>query len=156
MIADKITNIEKYLVLKPYAESIWDFIKRDEQENLKDGRYELDGDRVFALVQSYYTKDISEGQVEAHQLYADLQYIVKGEEYIYWSLLDELELKEDRHPQADIAFYDGKSVKDRNLLKEEMFGFYFPTDGHMPCISVKESLPMKKIVFKIRCDCVEI
>lgn len=156
MIVDKITNITKYSGFKPYAESILNFIKRDEQENLEEGRYELDGDSVFALVQSYHTKDISEGFIEAHQLYADLQYIVKGEEYIYWSLLDELDLKEDRHPQADIAFYDGKSVKDRNLLKEGMFGFYFPTDGHMPCISVKESLPMKKIVFKIRCDCVEI
>lgn len=75
MIVDKITNITKYSGFKPYAESILDFIKRDEQENLEDGRYELDGDSVFALVQSYHTKDISEGLIEAHQLYADRAFV---------------------------------------------------------------------------------
>lgn len=150
MIADKITNITNYPVFKTYVKVICDFIEKDKRENLKDGRYELDGNRLFASVQSYDTKDVSQGRIEAHELYSDLQYIVKGEEYIYWSPLDGLMLTEDRRPDEDILFYDGKDVKNRSLLTEGMFGFYFPTDGHMPGISVKESTPMKKIVFKLR------
>lgn len=88
--------------------------------------------------------------IEAHDIYCDLQYIVKGEKYIYWSPLEELPQLEDRRPEADIVFYDGKEVTGRTLLKAGMFGFYFPTDGHMPGIAVKERTSMKKIVFKIR------
>lgn len=150
MIADKITNIREYPILKKDADLICAFIEKDRQENLEDGSYELDGDRLFASVQCYETRERSEGIIEAHDIYCDLQYIVKGEEYIYWSPLEELPLLEDRRPGADIVFYDGKEVTGRTLLKAGMFGFYFPTDGHMPGITVKESTSMKKIVFKIR------
>ncbi|MDC7290511.1 YhcH/YjgK/YiaL family protein [Blautia schinkii] len=150
MIVDKITNLTKYPVIRPFADTILAFIEKERRENLKDGRYNLDGDNLFALVQSYETKDLSQGLIESHEIYTDLQYIVKGEEYIYWNPLDELKLVEDRRPDGDIAFYDGTNVKNKNLLTQGMFGYYFPTDGHMPCISVEESIPMKKIVFKIK------
>ena len=150
MIADKITNIREYPILKKDADLICAFIEKDRQENLEDGSYELDGDRLFASVQCYETRERSEGMIEAHDIYCDLQYIVKGEEYIYWSPLEELPLLEDRRPGEDIVFYDGKEVTGRTLLKAGMFGFYFPTDGRMPGITVKESTSMKKIVFKIR------
>ncbi len=150
MIADKITNIKNYPLFKKYGDLICSFIEKDKNENLKDGRYDLDGDRLFASVQTYESKDLSEGMIEAHELYCDLQYIVKGEEYIYYSSLEELDLIEDRRPGADIVFYNGKGVKSRTHLTEGMFGFYFPTDGHMPGIAVNETMSMKKIVFKIR------
>lgn len=150
MIADKIANLKNYPLFKEDADRIISFIEKDKKENLKDGRYDLDGDRLFASVQSYKSKALSEGMIEAHELYCDLQYIVKGEEYIYYSPLNTLELIEDCRPGADIVFYDGKEVKSRTHLTEEMFGFYLPTDGHMPGIAVNGTISMKKIVFKIR------
>ena len=150
MIADKITNIKEYPILQEDAELICAFIEKDRQENLEEGRYELDGDRLFASVKYYDTKERSKGMIEAHEIYCDLQYMVKGDEYIYWSPLDELPLVEDRRPGADIVFYDGKEVTARTHLKEGIFGLYSPTDGHMPGIAVKESMPIKKIIFKIR------
>lgn len=150
MIADKITNLKQYPLFQEDADRILRFIEKDRKENLKDGRYDLDGDRLFASVQSYESKNLSEGRIEAHEMYCDLQYIVKGEEYIYYSPLDTLELIEDRRPGEDIVFYDGKGGKSRTHLTEGMFGFYSPADGHMPGIAVNGTIPMKKIVFKIR------
>ncbi|MBK7541977.1 MAG: YhcH/YjgK/YiaL family protein [Candidatus Competibacteraceae bacterium] len=44
---------------------------------LAEGRHELAGDALFALVQDYHTKPQSEGFWEAHRRYTDLQFIVR-------------------------------------------------------------------------------
>ena len=45
-----------------------------------EGKYEIDGDKVYALVTSGKTKLAEEPIFEAHRKYIDLQYILSGEE----------------------------------------------------------------------------
>ncbi|NDG71800.1 MAG: DUF386 domain-containing protein, partial [Proteobacteria bacterium] len=51
------------------------------------GRYEIDGDRVFALVQKYTTKPVESALYEAHRRYSDIQFIFSGRETILWAPL---------------------------------------------------------------------
>lgn len=150
MIIDKITNLDKYMDLKEIKDDILRFIEKSEKEQLPDGRYEIRGEDLFALVQSYQTRDLSEGRLESHVLYTDLQYIAKGEEVIYWHNIDELEVEEDKRPAADAIFYHVRQPKNGCVLKNGMFGYYMPADGHMPCMRVDISVDVKKIVFKIK------
>lgn len=149
MIADKFENLKLYPEFAPYAEVMTAFAQRAEAEKLPDGKYELDGENLFALVQSYTTKPRGESRIEAHKLYADLQLIVEGEECIGWTPVDGLEIEEDRTPGADILFYRGQT-RSETLLLSGMFGYYAPSDGHMPCIAPGECAAAKKIVYKIR------
>lgn len=150
MIADKITNLKKYPEMEGVADLILTFIKKTQEESLEDGRYELDGENLFALVQSYQSRPLEEGLMESHVLYNDLQYIVSGEESIYWNPIDGMTVKEDKRPAADAIFYYIENTDNVTVLKEGMFGYYMPTDGHMPSIAVEKPAPIKKIVFKIK------
>ena len=105
MIFDKIENLDRYREFAEYGKLIRDFIKQDKSEHLAEGRYELDDENLFALVQTYETKDKDDARMEAHRKYADLQFMEEGEERIYVDFADELEMEEDRTPDQDILFY---------------------------------------------------
>src|SRR2546423_457006 len=55
------------------------------EAHLKPGRYDLDGERVYALVQQYTTKPVEQSQFEAHRRYIDVQYVHAGRETILWA-----------------------------------------------------------------------
>ena len=150
MIVDKLKNLKKYPEFAAYADEMLAFVERAEKENLEDGRYELQGENLFALLQSYETKKLEDARMETHKIYSDLQYIISGKEYIYWRPIDELTVEEDRTPDADIVFYENGDVKGSNLLTAGMFGAYFPWDGHKPSVAAGEPAPLKKIVFKFK------
>jgi len=152
MIVDYIRNLEAYPQFAPYRELILDFIRDAAEKQLPDGKYPLVGpDRLFALVQSCETKPYADGKMESHVKYADLQYIAKGEEYIYYDPTDRL-VPEETPAEGDIIFYRKGENHGGNLLREGMFGYYAPGEGHMPCIRPENgnNEKVRKIVFKIR------
>lgn len=148
MIADYADKLNTYEEFKGYADMVQQFIKKQKEENLPEGRYDLENG-IFALIQKYTTKPLDGAQMESHKKYCDLQYIVEGTEKIYWASLRNLTVEDDRTPEADIIFYKSGPEQGYTLLEAGMFGFYAPEDGHMPCIAVTEPQPATKIVFKI-------
>lgn len=58
MILDRIKNISRYENLNIDFKAIVKFIDRVTNENLDNGRYDIKGDKLFALVQSYETNDV--------------------------------------------------------------------------------------------------
>ena len=148
MIADYGKNLRCYREFANIADMVLAFVERCEKEQLEDGRYDLE-QGIFALVQMYRTKPKAGAQMESHRLYCDLQYIVEGKEKIYWEHTDNLTVAEDKTPESDIIFYECGADKGYTLLEKGMFGYYTPTDGHMPCIMAEEPGEIKKIVFKI-------
>ena len=148
MITDYAENLYLYKELNEYADMILNFIKRQQEEALPDGRYDLEKG-VFASVQSYTTRTADGAQMESHKQYCDLQYIVKGKEKIYWVSLKKLTVAEDRTPDADSILYQSGPWQGYTILEPGMFGFYAPQDGHMPGIAAAEPAPAAKIVFKI-------
>lgn len=149
MIADKLSNLKTYPELSGYEADILAFLEKMKQ-NIPDGRYDLRGDELFALVQRYETKPLEGAKMESHKRYADLQYIYSGKEWIYVDFADELTVCDDRTPAADILFYEVRPNKGGNLLSSGMFGYYGPQDAHMPCIMVDGPEKVEKVVFKIR------
>lgn len=150
MIADKLTNLNLYPEMHPYEERIFAFVEKATKESLPVGRYDIDGDELFALIQTYNTKPMEEGRFEGHKKYTDIQYLIEGEEYIYWNPVEALTVEDDQTPGADILFFQNDTPQGVTQLSAGVFGLYLPTDAHMPCISVEESTPVKKIVFKIK------
>lgn len=173
MILDDIKNLSAYESVGFNSKKVLEFINKAAKENLSQGRYELDGDNLFALIQVYETKNREECLYEAHKLYGDIQYIVDGYEKIYAANIDLLDVVEDRTPGEDILFYDrslktlenklaSDTVSDKDNvvsnLQEEAdlslrpgsFAIFLPQDGHMPCCVCKEKQKVKKIVFKFR------
>lgn len=62
------------------------FINSHDLAALANGRYEIDGERMFANVMSFETQAAANKQGEVHQQYIDFQYLISGEERIDVSL----------------------------------------------------------------------
>lgn len=153
MIFDKMDNISDYFEELPLLKKVEEFVADFNHKKLSDGTYEIDGKRVFAMVQSYRTKQqTQEMMFEAHKKYIDLQYIVNGIEKIRWAKLDKVDLVEERYSSGgDIAFYEGDAMFDFTLTKGT-FLLLYPEDAHLPGLSAQKDINVRKIVFKIQVD----
>ena len=149
MILDSIKNINKYENLDIDLKSIVEFIDRVENENLENGKYELDGDKLFALVQSYETKDSDECRLESHKKYIDIQYVQEGTEVMYWSLVDGLKVTEDLSEISDVIFYEDDKNATELVVNEKSFALFFTHDAHKPGVKFNTKSNVRKIVFKI-------
>ena len=105
------------------------------------GRYEIDGDEVFALVQEYETRASEECRWEAHYTYTDIQYVVEGSEKMGWKALDGVVKTEDR-PEDDVYFFDVEG--DHFVLHAGQFAVFAPQDAHRPGMAVEGPAPIKK------------
>ena len=150
MIVDKICNIEKYEGLRINANKILEFVQKVEDSNLADGRYEILGEDLFALVQTYETNSESQCRFETHNKYIDVQYIRQGKEVMNYKLKDKLVVSEDLSETKDVIFYENPKDYTSVLVEEGSFALFLTDDGHMPGVEYGEKETVKKIVFKIR------
>jgi len=148
MITDKIENAKLYLGLNKRIQKALEYIITTDLINIKEGKYDIDGDNIYVLVNEYNTKERSECFLEAHRKYIDVQYVAKGSELFGYAPLES---------QKPYAIYDKE--KDFELFNEEssfvkfdkgMFAIFFPGDLHMPGIKTVSSSKVKKIVIKIK------
>jgi len=150
MIIDKIENADLYKNLGERIKKSFDYIKKTDLKNLRPGRYDIDGDNIFALISDYQTKAESDGKLEAHKKYIDVQYVIEGEELMGYAPLGNQQILEAYKEENDIIFYKGEKVFIK--VSKGMFAIFFPEDVHMPGISVDKKSSVKKLVIKVRVD----
>ncbi|HAQ61957.1 TPA: YhcH/YjgK/YiaL family protein [Candidatus Delongbacteria bacterium] len=146
MIFDYIKNMDKYKNLNPRFEKAFAFIQTADLENLPVGKHMIEGDDIYASVTKYKTK--TEGYLEAHVKYIDIQLITKGIEQIGFFGLEDQEIRDHYDDEKDIAFYFGDC--EHLILQPGLFAIFFPKDLHKPGISVYSPVEVKKIVVKVR------
>lgn len=146
MIIDTLANLEFYKGLNEQLYKGLKFLKETDVAALPVGRYEIDGDTVFALVQAYETHLPEECRWEAHYTYTDIQYVVEGSERMGWKTLDGVVKTEDR-PEDDVYFFE--SDGDHFVMHAGQFAVFAPQDAHRPGMAVDRQAPIKKIVVKV-------
>ncbi len=115
-----------------------------------DGRVELEGDRLYALIQSYDTKGEEKYRVETHRNYLDIQLLLEGAETIFYSPITELPGLIPYNPEKDIEFFGFQARSATPFrLYPGVFAVFFPGEGHLPGCGTPPQ-PVKKIVIKLR------
>lgn len=150
MIIDKLENKNLYININSNFKKAFEFLSNNKLEQLTDGKYEIDSNNVYALVQSYTTKAEECNKWESHQKYIDIQYIVNGDETILWSPVELLAVQEEYSVERDVTFYEESNYSTRLNLKDTYFGIFFPGDGHKPGCIFNKQMKMKKVVVKIK------
>jgi biofilm protein TabA len=119
---------------------------------LADGKYEIDGNDVYAKVSSYKTKAQNEKKPEAHDAYIDIQYMAKGNEKLYFAPRSpERKVVEDKLAEKDLAFYDNVPEKDVATLSDGDYVIFFPWEIHRPGCNVgTEAEDVQKIIVKVK------
>ncbi len=104
MIAAQFSTSYRYRHLLPGLDKAFDYLAKVAGEPPEDGRYEIDGLRVFAIVTSYETAPRVEKILEGHYNYLDIQYIAQGgPEAIYYMPAETAPITEDYDPAADLS-----------------------------------------------------
>lgn len=111
-----------------------------------EGKYEIDGDKVYALVMSGKTKLPEEPIFEAHRKYIDLQYILSGEEDTGYAPVSDCIVTVPYDENGDYLMVKGEGSEVR--VTEGNFYIAFPCDGHRPMCS-KNPGNIKKVIVKI-------
>lgn len=120
--------------------------------DLKEGECikEMITDDIFVLKQAYKTKERNECFFESHKKYIDIQYMVKGNEIMDVTHIDNLEIIKNYDEKTDFIKYENKCDDISSLLiGENELAIFYPTDAHQPCIKVDDSKLIYKAVIKI-------
>ena len=150
MIIDRIENWNKYFTNKSNLYMGVEFILWQFNEKTQDGRYEIKGNDIYALVQSYRTDDRETKKLEGHKKHIDIQYIVSGKELIEWAPVSVLEVMEPYSVEKDVVFYHNSECMSQLVLTPGMFAVFYPYDAHRPGCLLDKPEPVRKIVVKVK------
>ena len=146
MIFDKIQNHQTYresvLLDKvlTYMATCWE---------LPDQPVELSGRDAFVNPVEFTTKPESQCLYEAHQNYADVHFILEGEEKIIVREIHEVKEHTPYSQEKDIGFYTADCGTEF-ILRPGDFLVCYPQDAHKVAIAPHSPAPVKKLVGKVR------
>jgi biofilm protein TabA len=152
MILDSLQHASRYAALGPSFARAFDYLAGTRFETLKDGRHEIDGDSVYALLSSYSTAAPQTKKLEAHRRYADIQVLLQGEETILWTPLEGLQAEGEYQADKDIIFFrDRAGAGTAQLsLHPGLFALFLAWDAHKPGCSLQRPEAVRKVVVKVR------
>ncbi len=126
-----------------------EFMSTEEFKKLEVGRYEIQGDDIFALVQDQTTDEPEKKRAESHRNYVDIQFLMSGEEKQGYAPL--IPGTKGEEPEGkDNIFYDKVEDEQFVCLKPGDFTIYFTNDIHRPNCAVNGSCSIHKAVIKVR------
>jgi biofilm protein TabA len=149
-IASDLDHIDRQLMKTPSLEKALEFLRLRGIRDLPDGKIEIDGQKVYAIVQRYETTDSNRPKFEFHKKYIDIQFIASGKEVIGWAPAESMTISEAYDADKDIAFGAVENGKWTPLsLQAGQLVVLYPEDGHAPRLSPGEVTAVTKIVVKV-------
>ena len=138
MIFGHKNDIEKLL---PYVSEdlrkALEYLAATDFSKVADGRYVLDGEKMYANVENYTTADRSTKKPEAHNKYIDVQYLGKGTEKIYFApRTADVKVVEDYAEERDLLFFENifrkSPIMARIGIHEDGFSQFIMDEAAFP------------------------
>jgi len=146
MILDALKNARRYLALNKGFAGAMEFLLRPDLKELPTGRYEIDGDRVYAMVSKESGRRREDALLETHERYIDIQLVLAGTDDMGWKPKFLCRRPSGEYDQKnDIQFFADEPEAWLSV-RSGAFVIFFPEDAHMPLIS---SGQLHKIVVKV-------
>ncbi len=147
MIYDHLSRSALYHPLSPRLAKAFAVLQDGKLNEAALGRHDIEGNDVFALVQTYEPKPREKGLWEAHRNYIDLQYVIAGSELMGHSRWENATSTQPYNTEKDYELFaaDGAFLR----FDPGMFAVFFPHDVHMPAINIGPAVTVRKIVIKV-------
>ncbi len=146
IIMDRLDQAEKFFNLHPRFKEVFTFLREKNLSELSLGKHEIDGDRLFYIIEKRPGQTKAEAQLEAHRKYIDIQYVVAGTDEMGWKASAECKSIDIPYDENnDIMFYKDEPAS-WTKVPAGSFTIFFPADSHAPMVSKDE---IHKVVFKI-------
>ena len=150
MIVADLEHVQRQVLMTPSFEKALAFLRSHGLPGLPDGRVEIDGDRVFAIVQRYETAEADAPKFEGHRKYIDVQFIASGKEVIGWAPVGQASITEAYDADKDVWFGAvAAGTWTPVFLAAGQCAVLWPEDGHAPKLAAGEPSAVMKIVVKV-------
>ncbi len=150
MITSTLSQLHWYKVISPNFEKAIQYVLATDFAAMEPGKYHIDGENVFVIVNEFTTKPLSECDPESHQDYADIQIIISGTERFGYTPLTDQPAVTPYNPEKDVALYDiPEEAMNYITLPAGQFIIFFPSDIHQPEIFLHQPALVKKVVVKV-------
>ena len=143
---DSLSNAARYEAHHPGFARAFAFLAEPDLATLPPGRHEIDGDRVFVLIDHREGRGNDGARLEAHRRYIDIQYTIDGQEEIGFAPLAVCRKPSGTFDEEkDIIFFDDRPMTWL-AVPAGQFAIFFPHDAHAPLAGTG---PLKKAIVKI-------
>ena len=146
MITGKIKDLKRYIGINQNLDTAITYILKEEWREATHGETSIDQQRVLLRRFNCATVSSNDKPFEAHQLYGDIQLLVKGNEIVEYTDLQHVSPLNAYQKDDDFQEYKGNAL-GTFLLEEDSFAICFPEDLHKPDITC-QSKKVEKAVIK--------
>jgi YhcH/YjgK/YiaL family protein len=149
MIVDRLENAKLYAGANARLGQAFEHLRKLAAAVPADGKMDLEGKDIYAIVQSYETKPPAEKKWEAHRNYLDIQYVAEGREIMGWAPVAKLAPAGEYNAEKDVINFKefaGTAVQ----VEKGAFAVFYPEDGHQPGVQWGASGKVRKIVVKVK------
>ena len=146
MILDVLENANRYLAFHKGFAKAFDFLLQPDLKELPVGKYEIDGNLIYAMVSKEHGRRKEDALLETHEKYIDIQLILMGTDDMGWkpkSLCKKPAGKYDQKNDEQIFMDEPDAWLS---AKSGAFAIFFPEDAHMPLISSDQ---IHKVIIKV-------
>jgi YhcH/YjgK/YiaL family protein len=149
MIFDLLANRALYRPISDRLALGLDWLSRFSPDT-PDSRIEIDGPRVFAMIQSYQTEPAAARRFETHRDHIDIQYIFQGTELMLCAPVGSLPGAVPYDPAKDATFYGDPADATAIHCVPGSFTVFFTHDGHKGGCADGSPSAVRKVVIKVR------
>jgi len=146
MILDTLARADRYCALHPLFARAFAFLRSADLQALAPGRHEVQGERLFAIVEACAGRTRAEAKLECHRRYIDIQLVLQGIDEMGWKPVAAcLDPATDYDAARDIRFFND-APSSWIATPPGAFCLFFPDDAHAPLVGAGT---IRKVVVKI-------
>lgn len=150
MILDQLSAAADYEGLHPLFPKAFDYLSAFDPKT-EDGKYELQGQDLVAIVQRYQTAPSADKMWEAHRIYGDIQVVYQGIEFCGHTDQATLTVTNPYLAEKDVEKYAPPAGPAALMtLGRGNFAVFYPRDGHQPGVQIAAAAEILKVVIKFR------
>ncbi len=146
MIFDTLANADHHAHLHPLFPAAFAFLRDTDLKALAPGRYPIQGEALFAIVEAANGRSRAEAKLECHRKYIDIQLVLDGLDEMGWKPLGDCRQPvADYNAEKDIRFFLDTPAS-WIATPPGAFCLFFPEDAHAPLVSTGA---IRKVILKI-------
>lgn len=146
MIFDTLPQADRYAALHPLFPRAFAFLHETDLNALAPGRYPIEGESLFAIVEEANGRRRADAKLECHRRYIDIQLVLRGVDEMGWKpVRDCHQPVADYSDKRDIRFFHDAPAS-WIATPAGAFCVFFPEDAHAPLVGTGS---IRKIVLKI-------
>ena len=151
MILDRLENAEQYYSLHAGFAQACDYLRRTDFTKMTPGKHEVDGERLYVMLNKGLGRGRDGAKLEAHRRYIDIQYTIVGPDEIGWRPLKACgRIDTPFDAEKDFGLFADRP-ESWIAVPHGSFAIFFPEDAHAP-MGASTDCQLLKAVMKVAID----